>query len=85
MVPRSRPRVGCLAAAVGLLAGAPGCVSVRTEPIRVEPVHITIDVRVRVVRELDDFFGDLDRAEQDYLAAAPSATSADANSEPSAP
>ena len=30
----------------------------------VEPIHITIDINVRVDRELDDFFGDLDKAEE---------------------
>lgn len=38
-----------------------GCVSVRTEPIEVKPIHITVDVNVKVDRALDDFFGDLDR------------------------
>jgi hypothetical protein len=30
--------------------------------IEVAPMHITIDVNVRVDRELDNFFGDLDKA-----------------------
>lgn len=30
--------------------------------IEVAPMHITIDVNVRVDRALDDFFGDLDKA-----------------------
>ncbi len=30
-------------------------------PIEVRPIHITIDVNIRVDRALDDFFGDLDR------------------------
>jgi len=38
-----------------------GCVSVKTEPIEVKPIHITVDVNVRVERALDDFFGDLDK------------------------
>jgi len=32
--------------------------------IEVAPMHITIDVNVKVDRALDDFFGDLDKAEQ---------------------
>lgn len=31
--------------------------------IEVAPMHITIDVNVRVDKALDDFFGDLDAAE----------------------
>lgn len=38
-----------------------GCVSFRTEPIEVKPIHITVDVNVKVDKALDDFFGDLDR------------------------
>jgi hypothetical protein len=46
------------AAFVPLLLG--GCLNVKTEPIEVKPIHITVDVNVRVERALDDFFGDLD-------------------------
>jgi hypothetical protein len=38
-----------------------GCLNVRTEPIEVKPIHITVDVNVKVERALDDFFEDLDR------------------------
>ncbi len=38
-----------------------GCVNVKTAPIEVKPIHITVDVNVRVERALDDFFGDLDK------------------------
>jgi len=37
----------------------PGCVSVKTEH-RVEPIHITMDVNVRLERALDDAFAELD-------------------------
>jgi len=35
-----------------------GCIEhrVKTEPIEVKPIHITVDVNVKVDRELDDFF-----------------------------
>jgi hypothetical protein len=33
-----------------------GCLSVQ-----VKPIHVTVDVNVKVDRALDDFFGDLDR------------------------
>ncbi len=32
--------------------------------VEVAPMHITIDVNVKVDRALDDFFDDLDRAEE---------------------
>ncbi len=38
-----------------LVTAMAGCVSVD-----VKPIHITVDVNVRVERALDDFFGDLD-------------------------
>ena len=41
--------------------GFTGCLNVRTAPIEVKPIHITVDVNVKVDRALDDFFGDLDR------------------------
>lgn len=47
-----------LAAAPLLLAG---CLHVKTDPIEVKPIHITVDVNVKVERALDDFFGDLDK------------------------
>ncbi|RME93007.1 MAG: hypothetical protein D6766_09060 [Verrucomicrobia bacterium] len=45
-----------------LAAALPGCIRVKTEPIRVEPIQITMDVNLRVMKELDSFFGDLDAA-----------------------
>ncbi len=33
-----------------------GCLSVE-----VKPIHVTVDVNVKVDRAIDDFFGDLDR------------------------
>lgn len=38
-------------------AGLTGCVYTTVE---VKPIHITVDVNVRVEQALDDFFGDLD-------------------------
>jgi hypothetical protein len=48
-----------LLALAGLLLG--GCLSVKTAPIEVKPIHVTVDVNVKVDRALDDFFGDLDK------------------------
>ena len=41
-----------------------GCVSVKTEH-RVEPIQITMDVNVRLERELEDAFGELDARSQE--------------------
>ena len=35
---------------------------VAVAPLEVKPIHITIDVNIKVDRALDDFFGDLDSA-----------------------
>ena len=32
--------------------------------MEIKPIHITIDVNVKVDRALDDFFGDIDKAEE---------------------
>ena len=55
---------------VVLLASTSGCTrhEVKTEskvevaPIKVEPIHITIDLNIKIDKELDDFFSDLDEA-----------------------
>ncbi len=39
--------------------------AVEVAPVEVKPIHITIDVNVRVDRALDDFFGDIDAAEEE--------------------
>jgi hypothetical protein len=38
-----------------------GCLNVKTQPIEVKPIHITVDVNVKVDKALDDFFGDIDK------------------------
>ncbi|TKB06614.1 YnbE family lipoprotein [Desulforhopalus sp. IMCC35007] len=50
-----------------LLAGAMflvvfGCTrhEVDIKPVEIKPIHITIDINVKVDKALDDFFGDLD-------------------------
>lgn len=37
-----------------------GCVHVKTDPIRIEPIEITMNVNLRIAKELDSFFADLD-------------------------
>lgn len=41
-----------------------GCTSHKVEvaPVEIKPIHITIDVNVKVDRALDDFFSDVDNA-----------------------
>ena len=43
-----------------------GCTQHKVEvaPVEVKPIHITIDVNVKVDRALDNFFGDIDAAEK---------------------
>ena len=43
-----------------------GCTQHKVEvaPVEVKPIHITIDVNVKVDRALDDFFEDIDAAEE---------------------
>lgn len=36
---------------------------VEVAPVEVKPIHITIDVNVKVDKALDDFFGDIDQTE----------------------
>ena len=53
-----------LLGALSLLAAA-SCTQHKVEvaPVEVKPIHITIDVNVKVDRALDDFFSDIDTAE----------------------
>ena len=34
---------------------------VEVAPIEIKPIHITIDLNIKIDRALDDFFGDLDK------------------------
>ena len=40
-----------------------GCTrhEVEMKPVEIKPIHITIDINVKVDRALDDFFGDIDK------------------------
>lgn len=57
-----------VAVALGLLLfSIQGCQSsheVKVAPVEVKPIHITIDVNVKIDRALDDFFGDIDEAKE---------------------
>lgn len=41
-----------------------GCVRVKTEPIRIEPIFIEITVNHRIQKELDSFFAEIDQASE---------------------
>lgn len=49
-----------------ILAGCQTSHEVEVKPVEIKPIHITIDVNVKVQKALDDFFGDLD-AHEDQL------------------
>ena len=53
-VSRLLPLVVMLAS---LFAGS-GCIRIKTDPI-----HVIVDVNIRIQKDLDDFFGDLDAAD----------------------
>ncbi len=36
---------------------------VEVKPIEIKPIHITIDINVKIDKDLDDFFGELDEIE----------------------
>ena len=38
---------------------------VEVAPVEIKPIHITIDVNIRVDKALDDFFSDIDESAQD--------------------
>lgn len=59
-------RIPFMALAVLLLAQS-ACSTrheVQMAPVEIKPIHITIDVNVRVQKDLEDFFGDIDNAKQ---------------------
>ncbi len=35
---------------------------VEIKPVEIKPIHITIDVNVKIDKELDNFFGEIDNA-----------------------
>ncbi len=52
------------AAAVLLGLSTSACIRTQNEvdvkPIEIKPVHITLDINIRIEKALDDFFGELD-------------------------
>lgn len=55
---------------VFLLLAFAGCSTshqVEVKPVEIKPIHITLDVNVKVDRALDDFFGDIDAAKEKLI------------------
>ncbi|MFH1156590.1 MAG: YnbE family lipoprotein [Pseudomonadota bacterium] len=46
-----------------LSAGCSTSHEIQVAPVEVKPIHITIDVNVRIDRALDNFFDDIDKTE----------------------
>ena len=40
---------------------------VDVKPVEVKPIHITIDVNIKVQKALDDFFSDIDAQEDEIM------------------
>ncbi len=56
-----------LAALLTLFAGCATQHKVEVAPVEVKPIHITIDVNIRVDRALDNFFEDIDQAAEEEI------------------
>ena len=54
----------CAIASLCLGIAASGCVNVKTEPIRIEPIYIEITVNHKIQKELDNVFADIDAASE---------------------
>jgi len=52
---------------VMLLGGCQTRHEVDVKPVEVKPIHITIDVNVKVQKALDDFFSDIDAQEDKIM------------------
>ena len=52
------------AAAISIISCFAGCYTKHKVELEVKPMHITIDVNVKVDRALDDFFGELDKQDK---------------------
>ena len=51
-------------AALSVISCFAGCYTEHKVELEVKPMHITIDVNVKVDRALDDFFGELDQQDK---------------------
>ncbi len=53
-----------VASCLALLIFSQGCKTEHKVEVEVKPMQITVDVNIRIDRELETFFGDLDKAAQ---------------------
>lgn len=60
------PKSVCLLLAALILLVSQSCTRHKVEvaPVEIKPIHITIDVNIKVDKALDDFFGEIDDAEE---------------------
>ena len=50
-----------------LLVSGVSCIRMKHE-MTIQPVHVTVEIRVKIDKELSDFFGDLDAKQYDKKA-----------------
>ncbi len=62
---KCKPTILLTACLLFLPAGCNTSHEVKVAPVEVKPIHITIDVNVKVDRALDNFFDDIDKAEEE--------------------
>ena len=63
-----RKKVLLAATTVWIFGGFSACATrheVELKPVEIKPIHITIDVNVKVDRALDDIFGDIDETAEE--------------------
>ena len=46
-----------LAGVAGALLAVPCCARVKVEPIEIKPIHITMDINIKIQKQLDEDFG----------------------------
>jgi hypothetical protein len=56
-----------LALVLMVLGGCRTSHEVEVKPVEIKPIHITIDVNVKVQRALDDYFGEIDAQEEELM------------------
>ncbi|MBF0467355.1 MAG: hypothetical protein HQK61_00475 [Desulfamplus sp.] len=56
-----------IVAVVLIMTGCNTSHEVQLAPVEVKPIHITIDVNVKVDRALDSYFDDIDKAEKKII------------------
>lgn len=56
-----------IGAVIFMSAGCNTSHEVQVAPLEVKPIHITIDVNVKVDKALDNYFDDIDKAEEKII------------------